>query len=132
MDVSAYASGIGDGSVVFALSGELRTYCGIDTAMLALSFVDAGGAVLSTTKSCRYQDSVWASSVMVLTPPTSTRAVWVHLIAEARGGNDADGYFNNLSLLACTPGGKRVQPQAPCWRRSACLECRACTVLVCD
>lgn len=104
IDVSSYAASIDTGTTAFALKGSLRTFCGIDAAVEAMSFLDASGSVLGTHSTCRYQDSVWGTSVMVEVAPSGTRTVRVHLIAEARGGNDADAFFDNLSLLACTPG----------------------------
>lgn len=111
VDLAGYSDAIASSSIAFVLSGKLRTYCGIDAAVLALSFVDASGTVLSVEKTCRYQDTAWGTSVMVVSPPQDTTAAWAHLLGEARGGNDADGYFDDLSFTACTPFVDCPQPQ---------------------
>jgi len=114
VNVSAMRTDIQSGRLAFVFRGSVRTYCGLDSGQLGLSFVDTSGAVLKTTNSCRYQDTSWGSSVLVATPPVATVAVWVHLFSDARGGNDADGYFERLSLEACQVGGTNSMWYACC------------------
>ena len=103
VNVSSLAASIDAGAQAFALSGSMSTYCGIDATVLAMSFLDGDGHVLASHETCRYQDTAWGSAVMVEDAPTSTRFVAVRLIGEARGGNDADAFFDKLSLKACDP-----------------------------
>ena len=103
VNVSSVAASIDAGAQAFALSGSMSTYCGIDATVLAMSFLDGDGHVLASHETCRYQDTAWGSAVMVEDALTSTRFVAVRLIGEARGGNDADAFFDKLSLKACDP-----------------------------
>lgn len=104
VDLASMATEIDAGTVSLALSGNLKSHCGLDAAILGLSLTDASGNVMSTVTSCRYQDTSWGPVTLRLPAPASTRFARVHLIAEARRGTSADGYFDGLRLRGCTTG----------------------------
>lgn len=101
VDVAPFSAAIDAGEQWFAFEAYLRTHCGMDAAQVVLEFRDGGGAVLGTFASCRYLSTQWGRAAHTAAAPPSTRIVRVRLRAWANSGTAADGYFDDVSLVAC-------------------------------
>jgi 3',5'-cyclic AMP phosphodiesterase CpdA len=99
INMSNYATSIDQGSAVVRYSAAMRGWAGqTDTPSMYIEFYNASGTKLATSSTLSSATATWTVKSATMTVPTGTRSIRVHAKAVRSGGNDNDGYLDNIGV----------------------------------
>jgi hypothetical protein len=99
VNLSPFATVIDQGQAVVRYSAAMRGWTGqTDAPFLYIECYDANGNKLATSASLSSATTSWVVKSATMTVPAATRSIRVHAKAVRNGGNDNDGYLDNIGL----------------------------------
>ncbi len=99
LNMNSYSSAIDQGNALVRYSAVMRGWAGqSDKPSLTLGFYNASGVKLASSNSLSNTSATWTPQSATMTIPALTRSIRVEAKAVRTGGNDNDGYLDNISV----------------------------------